>query len=231
MKYGSRRRVQPKIRHLAPLDGCTCAFEEWVYWGQKVPLSHDMAHLVLMAPENKAWQWSDGYNWFLLWHWYRDLLLVKWARAWQNQQNALCTQRRRRSAWASAQSDQSSLGALLVSKDPNILQADSEDWLDWAMPRLIWVFAGCTGHFVVFCTLWLKWNTVNFLNIRTPKKICCKHSKIWTTWLYHRVMSPNDSDGMANSVDPDQTAPRGAVWSGSALFAQIYLSENIGSLR
>ena len=24
-------------------------------------------------------------------------------------------------------------------------------------------------------------------------------------WLYHRVMSPNDADGMANSVDPDQT--------------------------
>ena len=43
-------------------------------------------------------------------------------------------------------------------------------------------------------------------------------------------MSPNDADGMANSVDPDQTAP-GAVWSGSALFAQAYLSENLGSLR
>ena len=26
-------------------------------------------------------------------------------------------------------------------------------------------------------------------------------------WLYHRVMSPNDADGMANSVDPDQTTP------------------------
>ena len=43
-------------------------------------------------------------------------------------------------------------------------------------------------------------------------------------------MSPNDADGMANSVDPDQTAPLGA-WSGSALFAQAYLSENLGSLR
>ena len=30
-------------------------------------------------------------------------------------------------------------------------------------------------------------------------------------WLYHRVASPNDVDGMANSVDPDQTAPLGAV--------------------
>ena len=50
-------------------------------------------------------------------------------------------------------------------------------------------------------------------------------------WLYHRLMSPNDADGMANSVDPDQTAPLGAVWSGSALFAQAYLSENVGLLR
>ena len=37
MKYGSRRRVRPKIRHLAPLDGCACAFEECVYGGRKVP--------------------------------------------------------------------------------------------------------------------------------------------------------------------------------------------------
>ena len=63
------------------------------------------------------------------------------------------------------------------------------------------------------------------------QKIGSNHSKIWTIWLYHRVMCPNDADGMANSVDPDQTAPLGAVWSGSALFAQAYLSKNLGSLR
>ena len=82
-------------------------------------------------------------------------------------------------------------------------------------------------------------NTVNFPNIRTPKfpnysdtqKISCNHSKIWTMWLYHRVMSPNDAHGMANSVDPDQIAPQVADWSGSALFALAYLSENLGSLR
>ena len=50
-------------------------------------------------------------------------------------------------------------------------------------------------------------------------------------WLYHKVKSPNKADGMANSVDPDQTAPLGAVWSGSALFAQTCLSKNLGSLR
>ena len=75
----------------------------------------------------------------------------------------------------------------------------------------------------------LQMTSVNFLNIRTPKKFVVI-TKIWTMWLYHRVMSPNDADGMANSVDPNQTAPLGAVWSGSALFAQAYLSENLGSL-
>ena len=59
------------------------------------------------------------------------------------------------------------------------------------------------------------------------QKICCNHSKIWTMWLYHRVMSPNNADRMANSADPDQRR----VWSGSALFAQAYLSENLGSLQ
>ena len=49
-------------------------------------------------------------------------------------------------------------------------------------------------------------------------------------WLYHRVTIPKDADGIANSVDPDQTAPLGAVWSGSTLFAQPYLSENLGTL-
>ena len=44
-------------------------------------------------------------------------------------------------------------------------------------------------------------------------------------------MGPKDADGMANSVDPDQTAPVGAVWSGSTLFAQTCLSENLGSLQ
>ena len=33
--------------------------------------------------------------------------------------------------------------------------------------------------------------------------------------------------GKANSVDPDQTAPEGAVWSGSALFAYVILSDSL----
>ena len=41
-------------------------------------------------------------------------------------------------------------------------------------------------------------------------------------------MHPKDAEGIAKSVEPDQTAPL-AVWSVSTLFA--YLSENLGSLR
>ena len=44
-------------------------------------------------------------------------------------------------------------------------------------------------------------------------------------------MHPNDADGMTNSVDPDRTGPLEAVQSGSTLFAQTCLSENLRSLR
>ena len=43
-------------------------------------------------------------------------------------------------------------------------------------------------------------------------------------------MHSKDADRMANSVDPDQTAPLEAVWSGSSLFAQTCLSENFWTL-
>ena len=38
--------------------------------------------------------------------------------------------------------------------------------------------------------------------------------------LFLKILS-----GTANSIDPDQTAPSGAVWSGSALFAYAILPE------
>ena len=63
----------------------------------------------------------------------------------------LCAQRRLRSAWASAQSDKSSLCAQWVAKDPSFLHADSEDSDQTGrMPRLIWVFA---GHAVILLVL------------------------------------------------------------------------------
>ena len=44
-----------------------------------------------------------------------------------------------------------------VAKDPNLLHADIEDSdKTRRMPKLIWVFAGCTCHFVGFVMRWLK---------------------------------------------------------------------------
>ena len=54
-------------------------------------------------------------------------------------------------------------------------------------------------------------NGVNFLNIRTPKKFVVITLKFELCGSTIRVMSPNDADGMANSADPDHTAPLGAV--------------------
>ena len=71
-----------------------------------------------------------------------------------------------------------------------------------------------------------------------------KNSKIWDTsnnchncpknrkvWCNFALMHPKDADGMANSVDPDQTASSEAVWSWSALFAETYLSQYIEFVR
>ena len=54
-----------------------------------------------------------------------------WAATRPNQQNDLYAQRRLRSAWESAQTDQSSLCAQWIVKDPAFLHADSKDWSDW----------------------------------------------------------------------------------------------------
>ena len=90
--------------------------------------------------------------------WSTSLCVIIWATSWQNHQTYMCAQRRLRSAWASAQSDRSSLCALGVAKDPSFLHADSEDSdQSGRIPRLIWVFDGRTCHFVGFVTSWLNY--------------------------------------------------------------------------
>ena len=65
-----------------------------------------------------------------------------------------------------------------------------------------------TRNFLKFWTLYsiLFWPKLSFLCNCTFLKILC---------------------GLANSVDPDQTAPLGAVWSGYALFACVILSDTL----
>ena len=74
-----------------------------------------------------------------------------WATSCQNQQNGMCAQRRLRSASASAQSDQSSLSAWRKLGSLATHWGHSEDSDQTGqMPRLIWVLAGHTCHFVGF---------------------------------------------------------------------------------
>ena len=89
---------------------------------------------------------------------FRQLLLYKWASAWQNQQNGYAP---------SEDSDQtehppslirSSLSAQWLAKDPSFLHADSKDSDQTGrMPRLIGVFAGRTRFIVSFVVRWIKW--------------------------------------------------------------------------
>ena len=52
--------------------------------------------------------------------------------------------------------------------------------------------------------------TVNFLNFWMPEN-CCNQPKIQTKRPNHRVIHSENVNGRANSEDPDQTAPLGAV--------------------
>ena len=63
------------------------------------------------------------------------------------------------------------------------------------------------SQFLSHCQKRLNLKYRKFPKYSDTQKICYNHFKILTMWLYHRVMSPNDADGMANSVDPGQTAP------------------------
>ena len=89
-----------------------------------------------------------------------------------------------------------------------------------------------------FVFYWLNYCIISLVSVyyKDPKfwdarYLCCNLPKIQTKRSNLRIFCQNDADGIANSEDPDQTAPLGAVWSGSALFAQTCLSENLWSLR
>ena len=53
--------------------------------------------------------------------------------------------------------------------------------------------------------------TVKFPNFSDTKKHCCNLPKIQTKSPNLRVFHQKDANGIANSEDPDQTAPLGEV--------------------
>ena len=74
------------------------------------------------------------------------------------------------------------------------------------------------------CLCFIIWN-ISYKN--------CNNSKNRDNWISSLIvikMKQNgfklrEADGPANSVNPDQMAPLGAIWSGSALFALSYLTQ------
>ena len=78
-----------------------------------------------------------------------------WAAAWQNHQSGMCAQRRLRSPWASAVFPVSSLLNEWLRAQAFFMRTAKTDHTG-RMPRLIWVFAGRTCHFVGFVVLQLS---------------------------------------------------------------------------
>ena len=81
---------------------------------------------------------------------------------------------------------------------------------DWSTPGVVtyeWLqhtgggFPSCNQSSVIS----------NILNFRTPKKFCLNLPRTQTKRPNLRVFRQKDVNGTANSEDPDQTAPLGAV--------------------
>ena len=100
-----------------------------------------------------------------IWYFLSPLKGIR-AVSWQNEQNSLCSQRRLRSAWASAQSDQSWLSAWWKLGPLATHWAHSKDWSDWASdwadadPSLRWAhssfywFCHVAAHFSNIMMIW-----------------------------------------------------------------------------
>ena len=66
-----------------------------------------------------------------------------------------------------------------------------------------------------FCKFSIKTSVVGAYR-KSPKfldaqNVWCNYPKIQAKRFYHRVMHPKDVDSIANSEDPNQTDPLGAV--------------------
>ena len=89
---------------------------------------------------------------------FSNLYKTKMSRLMTKPTKWLCAQRRLRSAWTCAQSDQSSLCAQWVAKNQSFFMRTAKTDQTVRMSRLIRVFAGCTYHFFGFVMRWLKWS-------------------------------------------------------------------------
>ena len=97
-------------------------------------------------------------------------ICVIWPSAWKNLQNGMCALRRLRSAWASAQSDQSILCTHEISLGPYPLSALRRLWSYWAAAQAVLNLRW--AHIPV----WF-WHVLAHITIRVAKAF---HEKIWS---------------------------------------------------
>ena len=143
----------------------------------------------------------------------------------------VCAQWRLRSAWASAQSDQS-------------LRYLHEETLGPYLPtertaKTLIRLGGCPGRyesslgahsFCWFCHVVAQVRSFGHLTN------CCNYPGIWIMWFYHRVMPTKHSERTVNRVNPDCSQRSSliwvytvcsdlSVWSGSTPFVQTCQSD------
>ena len=145
---------------------------------------------------------------------------IKWAAAWQNQQNNLYTQRRFRAAWASKPSDRSLRCAFWVAKVPMLLHVDSEDsWLEkadaqadpslcWAQRSFCWFFHAAAQMIHEFFTF--ADNTIFVFEPNLMKRrfrhCGCVFQSIFSFWVILKWATTwqNQQNECASSEDSDK---------------------------
>ena len=83
----------------------------------------------------------------------------------------------------------------------------------WSV-KILWIKKDLITNKVIYMylnCLCTEDSTLKILKMDTGK-YCCNYPKIWIIWFNHRIIQPNDASWMANSLDPDQTAPLGHCW-------------------
>ena len=119
-----------------------------IIWGQ---WEGDYNVILLDSNLNPLTRSQEPYLSVCPYQWQSLLESINMSRNMTKPTKWLCAQRRLRSAWASAQSDQSSLYVQWVAKDLSFLYPESRDTDQTGrMPRLIWFFAGHTCHLFGF---------------------------------------------------------------------------------
>ena len=132
-----------------------------------------------------------------------------WASAWQNLQNGMCAQRRLRSVWASAQSDQSSLSAWRKLGSLATYWAHNEDWSAWADAQADLSICWTHMPFCRFChALTHIVSNISVYRQRSPDQTAWMHRMTCptlTAWSTHRTLSHSivTNDFVMNSEVPD----------------------------